>query len=111
MKDCKKDYKGMHCWNYLGWDGKDLIAFRCSQCKLSRTERLDWDPLDIRMDYRYGLTPLELKLEKKFQDEHYKKHKRDHRKISFVPTGVGSAVEIECLICKKKKDITDYGSW
>ena len=31
--------------------------------------------------------------------------------ITFTPTGIGTNVEIKCLNCGRKEDITDYSVW
>ena len=60
---------------------------------------------------KYELNSIETKRANIFQRMHYRKHKVDRRAIIFIPTGIGSQIFIECLVCCEKKEITDYGSW
>jgi hypothetical protein len=32
-------------------------------------------------------------------------------KYSFTHTSIGTVVEIQCCMCRKKKDVTDYDCW
>lgn len=63
-------------------------------------------------------------VEKKKADAFIQWHKRcrpnkgvDHLrtyapfKFTFTPTGIGTAVEIICPYCGKKRDVTDIDSW
>jgi len=66
---------------------------------------------------------IELKLNKNetLKAENFKKlHKHNdvnkgaiggHITYSFTPTSIGTAVTVECNICGKKENITDYDSW
>ena len=64
----------------------------------------------------FKLNEEEEKLAKKFMDEHLHP---DVKKgpiggslaFTFIPTYIGDAVSVKCLICGKKENITDYKSW
>jgi len=53
-----------------------------------------------------------------FKKEHYEKHKnkkwkaKNHSilKLNFN-SGIGIGYDIQCMYCKKEKDITDYDCW
>ena len=32
-------------------------------------------------------------------------------RLHYTSVDIGTVIEVECLGCKEKKDITDYGSW
>lgn len=31
--------------------------------------------------------------------------------VEFTPTGLGTCVVIRCADCRKKRNVTDFGSW
>lgn len=35
----------------------------------------------------------------------------EHYYYKFIPGGLGNGVEIGCIYCKQRKDITDVSSW
>jgi hypothetical protein len=35
----------------------------------------------------------------------------DTYRVVMYPTGVGTAIEVECLICGEKRNVTDYSAW
>lgn len=50
-----------------------------------------------------------------FRDEHHKHAHSgaagEYLRVSFVPTGLGTIVEIQCLTCGAVEDVTDYEAW
>ena len=62
----------------------------------------------------FELNEVEEQKYREFTDAHYEMHKGMKAFVvttSFTPTGIGNHVEVECSICKAKKDITDYDCW
>ena len=62
----------------------------------------------------FKLNDNELLEAEKFIEEH--RHKDVEKgaiggHLTFTPTSIGVAVEIQCDICGKSKNITDYASW
>lgn len=60
--------------------------------------------------------------EQKHANAWIKKHKREHRlktegaiggrwQYAFIPTGIGTIVEVCCTVCGAKEDVTDYACW
>lgn len=66
---------------------------------------------------QHNLTDKEYELVLEFQIRHRQLHGKDQSvsggRFSFKihPTGIGTAVEIVCNQCKRKKDVTEYESW
>lgn len=46
----------------------------------------------------------------KFAKKHSKKC-NSGISYTFTPTGIGMNITVQCLSCKKTKDITDYDCW
>ena len=65
----------------------------------------------------FKLSEKEIKLAKKFKDEHLQCAKGHltaiggHISYKFVPTAIGTAVSIHCCLCDKSENITDYDKW
>lgn len=57
-----------------------------------------------------NMSDLELKRAIKFKRKHNKKCKGSYQYL-VTPGSIGEGVIIKCLVCKKKKAITDYGCW
>jgi hypothetical protein len=57
------------------------------------------------------MTANELENESKFLKKHKKKCGAKDYKYIIYPSPIGYAISIKCNICKKEKDITDYGCW
>lgn len=66
----------------------------------------------IRSNSIYMLDSIERKRAKEFSEKHYKKCGRaGYVRYIITPTGIGTAVEIECACCKEKKDISNLNNW
>lgn len=59
---------------------------------------------------RYGLTDNEQVAIDEFRERH-KSEKGFKYSVHIIPTGIGNKIEIKCLNCGKKEDITDYSVW
>lgn len=51
----------------------------------------------------------------RFRDEHHEHcHSGaagEYLRVSFIPTGLGTIVEVQCLTCGATEDVTDYEAW
>lgn len=71
----------------------------------------------IEQPWQFQSTPEEWEAAARFMRRHRKVHGRDRSaaggRFSFIftPTGLGTAVEVHCAECRRKRDVTDYGSW
>jgi hypothetical protein len=63
----------------------------------------------------FTLTNNQLENFQKFRNDHYHEgvDSTIGGKFSFIftPTGLGNIVEVQCNICKEKKDMTEYEYW
>ena len=58
----------------------------------------------------YTLSEIEYNRSKKFDKKHYKKC-GSGTSITFLNTGIGLNIKVQCSKCLKIKDISDYDSW
>ena len=66
----------------------------------------------VRRNSLYMLDDIESKRADEFKKEHYEKCGRaGYVRYIITPTGIGTAVEIECACCKEKKDISNFNNW
>ena len=64
----------------------------------------------------FKLNEVESERAEKFMNEHrhgdvYKGAIGGHIIYTFMPTSIGDAVCIKCLMCDSEENITDYDSW
>lgn len=64
----------------------------------------------------FKLNEAESKAAEKFMQEHrhsdvYKGTIGGHINFIFTPTSIGDTITIECLVCNKRENITDYSVW
>lgn len=60
----------------------------------------------------YMLDEEEKKRIEEFSQEHYEKCGRaGYIRYIVTPTGIGTAVEVECNHCKERKDISNFNNW
>ena len=58
------------------------------------------------------LTPEDVGKISKFMREHKLCQRQDDRFVfSWTFSGIGTGMDIECNVCKKKEDITNYDRW
>ena len=57
------------------------------------------------------LTPLELESAAKFVKKHEKKHYKPRIQYIIHCSSIGDSIYVQCDLCLKTKDITDYGCW
>jgi len=62
-----------------------------------------------------AMTEKEYKAKYRFEHTHKKCRRETATGGQFTyhitPTSIGSIVVVECNVCKKKKDVTEYGAW
>lgn len=59
----------------------------------------------------FTLSEVEHDAAKIFMRKHNCGVKTKYYEYIFGPTGIGTAVSIRCVHCKKEHDVTDYASW
>lgn len=57
------------------------------------------------------VTDVELDEINKFRNQHRESCRKYDFGYFISGTGIGTTIEIQCLSCGEKQDITDYGSW
>jgi uncharacterized protein CbrC (UPF0167 family) len=57
------------------------------------------------------LTDIEFDELNKFRDQHYESCKRRAFGYFLSGTGIGTVIEVQCVHCGEKKNITDYDAW
>lgn len=59
----------------------------------------------------FSLDEEEIKKYKDFSEKHHNLHKGCSISIAFTPTGIGVGKTIQCSICGKTENITNYDNW
>ena len=59
----------------------------------------------------FALSSKENEAANKFFEKHRRKCHANNLRYIFQPTAIGTIVKVQCPICKKKKEVTDYELW
>lgn len=79
--------------------------------KDAEIQKLEHEIKEVRRHSIQVVSDIELDAINEFRNQHHKSCKKYEFGYFISGTGFGTAIEIQCLACKEKKDVTDYGAW
>lgn len=74
-------------------------------------QKLEHEIKEVRRHSIQVVSDIELDEINKFRNQHHRSCKKYEFGYFISGTGFGTAIEIQCLACGEKKDITDYSNW
>ena len=74
-------------------------------------QKLEKEIKDVRIHSLKVLTDVELDELNKFRNQHLERCRQYKFGYFVTGTGIGEGIDIQCMVCGDKKDITDFGAW
>ena len=90
----------------------DYFRKKCEEFrKDDEIKKLEHEIKEVRRHSIQVVSDIELDEINKFRNQHHRSCKKYEFGYFISGTGFGTAIEIQCLACGEKKDITDYSNW
>lgn len=74
-------------------------------------QKLEHEIAEVRRHSIHVVTDVELDEINKFRNQHLKSCKKYKFGFFLTGTGLGTGIDIQCMVCGEKKDVTDFGAW
>ena len=74
-------------------------------------QKLEKEIAEVRRHSIHIVTDVELDEINKFRNQHRQSCKKYDFGFFLTGTGLGTGIDIQCMVCGEKKDVTDFGAW